>query len=340
MLGVAFRHHPDGFLLIGVTALDMAEFAQIQQTLTLPSISLPLASSIKGLAPGEVIIGREYIPGERHSLYTSAGRQVGGVFPWPQGDTITDAIDAIKTELHALRNPVATLSEVKASSIQAIQDSCRANIYGGFTSSALGSAHQYPCKGSEANPDQRNMEGSVTESVMDRQNASAWSANDASVAVGDYKIVAGEVLEAVSVSGATGSSAPAVPAVGSTVVDGGVTWKRWSTPFWVKDPATGTWSFTDHTEKQIQKAGKDMKAFILAARLKCGSLVDQMNQVAAWAQGATVTAGQWCVVDGVVLEATKNGQAGSTIPAVPAAGVTVTDGTTAWKLFDAGAIVW
>jgi len=168
-----------------------------------------------------------------------------------------------------------TLADVKAAQERVINTACRDFIFAGFSSTALGSAHTYPCKCTQDNPDQTNMEGSVTESLLDRQNAMPWAAG-ATVSGSGYMIVAGEILEAVTVTGPTGVTAPAVPAVGATVVDGGVTWKLWSTPFWVQD-AAGTWAFVEHTEKQIQRAGKDMAAFVRAQRIKCATLVEQIN---------------------------------------------------------------
>jgi hypothetical protein len=52
----------------------------------------------------------------------------------------------------------------------------------------------------------------------------------------------------------------------------------WTTPFWVMD-STGTWSFTQHTAAQIQQAGRDGKAAILAALEKNSSLASQVMAV-------------------------------------------------------------
>ena len=48
----------------------------------------------------------------------------------------------------------------------------------------------------------------------------------------------------------------------------------WTTPFWCKD-STGTWSLVAHTASQIQKAGRDGKAYIAAAITKNATLQDQ-----------------------------------------------------------------
>lgn len=178
------------------------------------------------------------------------------------------------------------LFSARDAQIKLINDACRMSIISGSVSDALGTPHLYPCNNTPENPDQSNMEGSVTESITDRQNAASWTANDATVVVGDpvagYRTVGGAVLEAVAVAanGTTGATAPAVPAVGAQVVDGGVTWKLWTTPFVVQDIATGTWAFVDHTEHQIQHAGKDMKAHILTNRVRCKTLIDQINAAA------------------------------------------------------------
>lgn len=44
---------------------------------------------------------------------------------------------------------------------------------------------------------------------------------------------------------------------------------EWKTPFWCRDEA-GTWAFRDHTQQQIQTAGSDGKAHIVACQ---GSLM-------------------------------------------------------------------
>jgi len=67
-----FRHHPDGWIMIGALTYPLTEFLQDE-----PAYSLPLEP------PG--IIGREYIPGKRHSLFTS-NTQLGGEMPWHDGD--------------------------------------------------------------------------------------------------------------------------------------------------------------------------------------------------------------------------------------------------------------
>ncbi|MDH2092268.1 hypothetical protein N5K21_26475 [Rhizobium pusense] len=45
----------------------------------------------------------------------------------------------------------------------------------------------------------------------------------------------------------------------------------WSTPFWVCD-AQGNWTWEAHTASQIQQAGRDGKAAVVAAQTKLGEL--------------------------------------------------------------------
>lgn len=46
---------------------------------------------------------------------------------------------------------------------------------------------------------------------------------------------------------------------------------NWSTPFWVCD-AQGNWKWEAHTAAQIQQAGRDGKAAVVAAQTKLGEL--------------------------------------------------------------------
>jgi hypothetical protein len=52
----------------------------------------------------------------------------------------------------------------------------------------------------------------------------------------------------------------------------------WSTPFWVLDPASGIWSFADHSAEQIQKAGADGKAAVVSAQTKLARLTDEAEK--------------------------------------------------------------
>jgi len=67
-----FKHHPDGLIYIGALVYPLTEFL-----LDEPAYSLPLEPP--------AIIGREYIPGKQHALFTS-DTQLGGVMPWHDGD--------------------------------------------------------------------------------------------------------------------------------------------------------------------------------------------------------------------------------------------------------------
>lgn len=57
----------------------------------------------------------------------------------------------------------------------------------------------------------------------------------------------------------------------------------WTTPFWCAD-ASGTWAYVSHTAAQIQQAGRDGKAAILAALVKCQSLEAAISAATAPAQ--------------------------------------------------------
>lgn len=63
----------------------------------------------------------------------------------------------------------------------------------------------------------------------------------------------------------------------------------WTTPFWCAD-AGGVWSFAEHTAAQIQQAGQDGKAMVVAAQSKLAGLE---AQVAAAADAAAVAAINW-----------------------------------------------
>lgn len=63
----------------------------------------------------------------------------------------------------------------------------------------------------------------------------------------------------------------------------------WTTPFWCED-ATGAWSYQNHTAAQIQQAGSDGKAWVVACQLKLAGL---NAQVAAATTAAAVEAVTW-----------------------------------------------
>jgi len=128
-LGIVFRHHPDGHIIIGDVLMDVAEFVQIWPTYS------GLPTSVNGMANGDMIIGREYIPGSRHSLFTKGGAQLGGEYPWAEGDAITDAFDQIVADLNTLRNPPETLDEAKVRRVVELTGDFERSFAGGFTCS-------------------------------------------------------------------------------------------------------------------------------------------------------------------------------------------------------------
>ena len=66
--------------------------------------------------------------------------------------------------------PSPSLADVQASQGSLLNEACKAAIYAGFTSSALGTAHTYPAK----DTDQQNLASSVLASIMPGVN-STWS---------------------------------------------------------------------------------------------------------------------------------------------------------------------
>ncbi|MEZ0602968.1 hypothetical protein ACAX43_12555 [Paraburkholderia sp. IW21] len=55
-----------------------------------------------------------------------------------------------------------TLDQAKKSQLKALSNACQAQVYAGFTSTALGAAHTYPAK----DTDQQNLTASVLSSLM------------------------------------------------------------------------------------------------------------------------------------------------------------------------------
>jgi hypothetical protein len=82
-----FRHHPDGKIIFSDSALPMDAFSvslenfkKKRPTYNLPNKASPASAS-------EKIIGREYVQGEYHRLF-SKDSQFAGEFPWLEGDAI------------------------------------------------------------------------------------------------------------------------------------------------------------------------------------------------------------------------------------------------------------
>lgn len=68
---------------------------------------------------------------------------------------ITDA------EADYIRNPPLSLAQIKTDQITLLSAACKSQIYGGFTSLALGDVYRYP----SSDKDQSNLAGSVLESL-------------------------------------------------------------------------------------------------------------------------------------------------------------------------------
>ena len=62
----------------------------------------------------------------------------------------------------------------------------------------------------------------------------------------------------------------------------------WSTPFWCADPE-GVWAFRPHTATQIQQAGTDGKAAIVAAQTRLAGLLAQVTAATTEDQVLAVT---------------------------------------------------
>jgi hypothetical protein len=112
----------------------------------------------------------------------------------------------------------AQLEFVKVTQKVIVSQDCQDAILAGFTSSALGTPHDYPAKFT----DQQNLNASVTASLL--------------------------------------------PGVGAD----------WTTPFWCAD-ADGNWTYAEHTAAQIQQAGSDGKAAVLACLTKNQQLAAQID---------------------------------------------------------------
>lgn len=133
-----FRHHPDGWIYLGELQLTLAQFLAVE-----PDYSLP-----------EGAIGREYVPEERHTVFSSDGLLPEFcVLPWPEGDLYLSQTEQYQATLFP---PVTlTLEQIKQARISELSQACEAEILAGFDSSVLGVPHRY---GSDRD-DQINLTG-------------------------------------------------------------------------------------------------------------------------------------------------------------------------------------
>lgn len=76
-----------------------------------------------------------------------------------------------EAEADAIRMPITVYADAR---IAALVADCRAHIVGGCTSDALGTPHTYPTENTAERPDQQNLNGLVTMSMVKAGNP-AWT---------------------------------------------------------------------------------------------------------------------------------------------------------------------
>lgn len=89
-----FKHHPDGYIIIGDLVLPLDEFL-----LEAPDYALPAG-----------YVGREYMPDERHVLQTDS-RAISQPLQWPEGDRYIANIELYRANHEARRAPASPTQE-------------------------------------------------------------------------------------------------------------------------------------------------------------------------------------------------------------------------------------
>lgn len=185
---------------------------QILRTVTCPdsmdSVQEQPGETARAVAPG-VTLETHYWAGTAFAEY---GASPGEFYAWDW-------------TAHAWTLPASALDAAKAKQSDILNAACRAAIYEGFDSDALGTVHHYPAK----EQDQSNLVASVTASFY-----------------------------------------PSLP------VD-------WVTPFWCSN-ADGVWNYALHSAAQIQHAGADGKAAILAQLIHNEGLQQQVKDAVSIAE--------------------------------------------------------
>ncbi len=165
----------------------------------------------------------------------------------------------------AFAAPVPTLAVAQDLANAALIAACANAIAAGCLSSALGSPHTYPT----GQTDQANL----TASAVDAQRVPAsWQASTAYTVGQD--VMAGAVRLICTAPGTSGATVPSGPGA-----DASVTWAAWTTPVMCAsgDPTVAAnWSLAPHSAAQVEQAGADVKAMIVAARTKLAQLKAQL----------------------------------------------------------------
>ena len=100
-----FSHHPDGIVCVGETEFSFDAFVKLE-----PGYALP-----RGMA------GREYLPGNRHTLYDADGNAHGGEMPWPEGNRYLENETGYRARM-AVAEPGISLEEAKRLMTDRIKD--------------------------------------------------------------------------------------------------------------------------------------------------------------------------------------------------------------------------
>lgn len=224
--------------------------------------------------------GANQVPVYKNGVWELTDDYLGVQYWLPDGmSVVIDQLGVVPPTDAIYTKPDPSLSNVQSDKIQNLYLDCGGEITSGYQSQALGQNHLYPSKPT----DQVNMTASVTDSLVAMQDAreTVWAQNTV-YSIGDVILIDGEYLIAVT-EGKSSVKIPSVPPLDQTFTDGDIEWKVWTTEFWCAD-MQGVWEMRQHTVKQIQKAGKDGKYFILSQQNKLDGLVSQVNAATSLAE--------------------------------------------------------
>jgi hypothetical protein len=82
-------------------------------------------------------------------------------------------VEITEAEANALQNPALLAADYAATRFAALTTACRAHITGGVVSRALGADHTYPTNNTAEHPDQQNLNGLITSSLLNDADP-AW----------------------------------------------------------------------------------------------------------------------------------------------------------------------